>query len=102
MEHDAPETDDAAEIRLNPNEAVVLFELLSRWSDPKTAHTPDHLCFESAAECAVLNGLLADLEKQLVAPFKPEYKQILADARSLLAKRWNYPTLNGGSSRHSE
>jgi len=72
-----------------------LFELLSRWSDPQTTHTPDELCFESSAECAVLNGLLADIEKQLTAPFKPEYEQILADARSFLAARWNYPTLRG-------
>ena len=98
MEHDARETDDAVEIRFDASEAAVLFELLSRWCDPKTTRTPDNLCFESTAECAVLNGLLVDLEKQLVAPFKPEYKQILADARRSLAERWDYPTLNGRSS----
>lgn len=95
MKHNATENHEAVEIRLDSKEAVVLFELLSRWCDPKTAHTPDNLCFESTAECAVLSGVLADLEKQLVAPFKPEYRQILADARSLLAERWDYPTLNG-------
>ncbi|SCB39596.1 hypothetical protein [Rhizobium multihospitium] len=95
MEQDASKDDDIAEIRLDAKEAVVLFELLSRWSDPKATHTPDKLCFESPAECAVLNGLLGDLEKQLAAPFKPEYRQILADARSFLAGRWNDPTLRG-------
>jgi len=89
MEQKDSKDDDVTEIRLDAKEAVVLFELLSRWSDPKAAYTPDKLCFESPAEYAVLNGLLADLEKQLTAPFKPEYRQILADARSLLAERWD-------------
>lgn len=95
MEQDPTKDDDVVEICLDAKEAVVLFELLSRWSDPKGTHTPDETCFESPAECAVLNGLLGDIEKQLTAPFKPEYRQILADARSLLAGRWNYPTLRG-------
>ncbi|MBB3612292.1 hypothetical protein [Rhizobium sp. BK602] len=79
---------------MDANEALVLFELLSRWSEA-TAHSPDKLCFESTAECAVLNGLLTQLEKQLAAPFKPEYREILADARRVLAERWSQPTLNG-------
>ncbi|MDK4704882.1 hypothetical protein PH562_21700 [Rhizobium sp. CNPSo 4062] len=93
MEQDALKDDGAVEIRLDAKEAVVLFELLSRWSDPKATHTPDKLCFESPAECVVLDGLLGDLEKQLTAPFKPEYKRILADARNFLARRWNNPAL---------
>lgn len=94
MERNAPETDDAAAIRLDANEALVLFALLSRWSEAGS-HSPDRLCFESTAECAVLHGLLTELEKQLVAPFTPEYRKILADARNALAERWDYPTLNG-------
>lgn len=86
---------DDAEIHLSPNEAIVLFELLSRWCDPKTTHTPSSMCFESTAECAVLHGLLADLEKQLVAPFKDDYTQIVEDARSRLVDLWDYPTLKG-------
>lgn len=95
MEHNATENHEVFEIRLDSKEAVVLFELLSRWCDPKTIHSPDKACFESTAECAVLSSLLVDLEKQLVAPFKPEYRQILTDARSFLAKRWSSQTLNG-------
>ncbi len=86
---------DDAEIHLSPDEALVLFELLSRWCDQKTTNTPDNTCFESTAECAVLHGLLADLEKQLITPFKADYDQVLKDARNRLAERWDYPTLRG-------
>jgi hypothetical protein len=94
MEDGTAKTHDEAEIRLDPNEAVMLFELLSRWCDRKTTHTPGSMCFESTAECAVLRGPLADLEKQLVAPFNADYRQILDDARTHLEERWDYPTLN--------
>ncbi|MDH7796626.1 hypothetical protein QBC99_002689 [Beijerinckia sp. GAS462] len=73
----------------------MLFELLSRWCDPKATHTPSGRCFESTAECAVLQGLRADLEKQLVAPFQDDYNQIVEDARSRLVGLWDYPTLKG-------
>ena len=87
---------DTAAIRLDRNEAVVLFELLSRWAAPKNSATPTAECFESTAEGAVLLGLLAELEKQLVAPFKSDYRQILEKARSALERRWEFATLNGG------
>jgi hypothetical protein len=91
----APDSHDDAEIHLSPDEALVLFELLSRWRDPKALHTPGSLCFESTAECAVLNGVLGDLERQLVAPFKEDYHQVVNDARVRLAGLWEYPTLKG-------
>jgi hypothetical protein len=43
----------------------------------------------------VLNGVLADLERQLVAPFKEDYYQVVNDARDRLAGLWEYPTLKG-------
>ena len=43
----------------------------------------------------MLHGLLADLEKQLAAPFKGNYNEIVAQARSRLEHLWEYPTLNG-------
>ena len=89
MEQDALKDDDAVDIRLDVKEALVLFELLSRWSDPNATHTPGSEYFESPAECAILNGLLVELEKQLLAPFRPEYRQILAEARNVLAERWD-------------
>ena len=46
--------EDEAEIYLDASEAIVLFELLSRWCDQKTVHSPSAMCFESTAECAVL------------------------------------------------
>ncbi|QND46298.1 hypothetical protein HB780_11645 (plasmid) [Rhizobium lusitanum] len=88
---------DGAEIHLSADEAVVLFELLSRWCDSKAIHTPtpDSKCFESTAECVVLHGVLAGLEKQLVAPFKEDYDQIVKEARRRLVDLWDSPTLKG-------
>ncbi|KAA6487780.1 hypothetical protein G6K93_23630 [Agrobacterium rhizogenes] len=88
---------DDAEIHLSADEAIVLFELLSRWCGSKAIHTPtpDSKCFESTAECAVLHGVLASLEKQLVAPFKEDYHQIVKEARRRLVDLWDYPTLKG-------
>jgi hypothetical protein len=86
---------DTAKIKLSADEALVLFELLSRWSDSSDAPTPDATCFESTAEGAVLNMVLCDLEKQLVAPFRQEYEELLNAARSRLEINWDYPTLKG-------
>jgi hypothetical protein len=91
-----PDPEDAATVRLTPDEAVVLFELLSRWSDEEGAgHTPGPSCFESTAEAAVLNSLLCELERQLVAPFKAEYPRVLEAARDRLAGSWSRATLRG-------
>lgn len=90
------EHEDEAVVRFTPDEAIVLFDLLTRWSDETGAgETPASACFESTAEGAVLNGLLCDLEKQLVAPFKADYAQILGAARNRLVSNWDYPTLRG-------
>jgi hypothetical protein len=90
------EHDDGATVRFTPDQAIVLFELLSRWSDDKgEAETPSPGCFENSAEGAVLNGLLCALEKQLVAPFREDWGHILSEARARLASCWNYPTLRG-------
>ena len=86
---------DSAEIHLSPDEALVLYALLSRWCEEHSAPTPEPTCFESTAECAVLHGLLADLEKQLVAPFKANYIDLVKEARSCLTGSWDYPTLRG-------
>jgi hypothetical protein len=86
---------DTAKIKLSADEALVLFELLSRWSDSSDAPTPDATCFESTAEGAVLNMVLCDLEKQLVAPFRQEYEELLSAARTRLEISWDYPTLKG-------
>ena len=90
-------TDSAhqAQIHLSSDEAIVLFELLSRWTDDKGAATPGRGCFESRAECAVLHGILAHLEKQLVAPFREDYPETVDGARARLAQGWDGATLRG-------
>lgn len=86
---------DEAQIHLSPNEAIVLFELLSRWTEDGQAATPDSDCFESSAECAVLQTVLGCLEKQLVAPLRSDYAQTIEQARLRLADDWNGSTLRG-------
>ncbi|WP_342242376.1 hypothetical protein [Ensifer sp. OTU672] len=73
----------------------MLFELLSRWSEENAVPTPDASCFESTAECAVLLAVLADLQKQLVAPFREDYAEAVKAARRRLAPSWDYPDLRG-------
>jgi EAL domain-containing protein (putative c-di-GMP-specific phosphodiesterase class I) len=85
----APDPKNVAVIRLDNDEAVVLFELLSRWSDAEGRATPSSECIASTAESAVLNSVLADLERQLVAPFKSSYEDDLREARTRLALRWD-------------
>lgn len=92
---DTPETEDVAVVHLSSDEAVVLFELLSRWSSADEGPAPAKDCFESTAECAVLHSVLADLERQLGAPFKTDYEEIVKEARQRLAPGWTYPTLSG-------
>jgi hypothetical protein len=87
------EREDKADLCLSPDEAIVLFELLSRWIRDKPSATPGGECFESSAECVVLHGILCDLEKQLVAPFKSDYGRLLGDARKRIAKNYTWSTL---------
>jgi len=63
-------------LTLPPDEAVVLFEWLTRFN------SSDGQPFEDQAEQRVLWNLEASLESILSEPFRPDYAQILADARS--------------------
>jgi hypothetical protein len=65
-------------LTLSRDEAVVLFEWLHRFNSEE-----EHR-FEDQAEQRVLWNLEASLESTLVEPFKPEYSEILATARSRL------------------
>jgi hypothetical protein len=94
MKDDIATIEDSAVINLDSNEAIVLFELLSRWAD-KDQHSPDEKCFQAGAEGGVLLGVLASLEKQLAAPFLPNYDEILQEARTALAHLWDHPTIQG-------
>jgi hypothetical protein len=71
-------------IRLDTDEALVLFELLSRWSRDREGAKPGKECFESPAEVAALLGVLAYLESELTEPFQANYGELLAAARERL------------------
>lgn len=65
-------------IELTGDEALVLFELLSRYSDSNS------LVIEDQAEQRALWNLLSVLEKQLAEPLRPEYRELLQRARDRL------------------
>ena len=65
-------------ITLTADEALVLFELLSRYSDS------DQLNIIDQAEQRALWNLCCILEKKSVAPFNMEYGQALSEARTRL------------------
>lgn len=62
-------------LHLTGDEALVLFDFLSRFSDT------DELTLEDQAEERVLWTLCCALERQLVEPFRPDYPALLAAAR---------------------
>ena len=63
-------------IKLTKNEALVLFEFLSRFNEAE-----QNVIFEDKAEEKILWLINAQLEKQLVEPFMPNYRDILDKAR---------------------
>lgn len=68
---------DEITIKLDKDEALVLFEFLSRINDKELKEI-----FEDQAEQKALWILAGQLEKQLDEPFKPEYKDIVREARN--------------------
>jgi hypothetical protein len=67
---------DSLRIELQKYEALVLFELVSRFTHD------DQLTIEHDAERRVLWSLCADLEKRLPEPFSDNYAAILEEARN--------------------
>jgi len=65
-------------IELTGDEALVLFDLLSRYSDSES------IVIEDQAEQRALWNLLGVLEKQLAEPLRPEYVELLQRARERL------------------
>jgi hypothetical protein len=65
-------------IELSKPEALVLFELLSRFTDS------DRLEIEDRAEERVLWNVQCLLERALVEPFEPDYRELLSEARNRL------------------
>lgn len=68
---------DETTIKLSKDEALVLFEFLSRINEKELKEI-----FEDQAEQKTLWILEGQLEKQLVEPFKPDYKDIIKEARN--------------------
>jgi hypothetical protein len=68
--------DTVVKIELNSDEALVLFEFLSSFSDT------DQLKIEDQAEKRVLWNIYSDLEKTLVEPFQENYAELLEAART--------------------
>lgn len=67
-------------IELTPQEALVLFDMLSRWSETDTWH----VSLEHQAEQRVLWDILAALENILDEPFMPDYQERLNTAREMV------------------
>jgi hypothetical protein len=65
-------------LRLAPDEALVLFEFLSRYGDT------DELRVEDQAERRALWNLCCVLEKELREPFDPDYVRLVQSARDRL------------------
>jgi hypothetical protein len=65
-------------VTLTPDEALVLFDLLFRFSES------DSLNIEHEAEAQALNNMCCLLEKELVEPFQSTYRESLRDARNRL------------------
>lgn len=68
---------DEITIKLDKDEALVLFEFLSRINEKELKEI-----FEDQAEQKTLWILEGQLEKQLIELFKPEYKDIVREARN--------------------
>jgi hypothetical protein len=66
-------------IKLTKDESLVLFEFLSRFNQ-----TDNTNIFEDQAEQKTLWAIEGQLEKILVEPFKPDYLDIIKEARNRL------------------
>ncbi len=66
------------EIKLTKDEALVLFDFVSRFSND------DKLIIQDQAEERALLNLTCVLEKQLAEPFSPDWKKIIEAAKNRL------------------
>lgn len=66
--------EEKIQINLSKDEAILLFEFLSRFSNK------DKLEVGDPSEARVLWNILCDLEKALVEPFSEKYAKILEEA----------------------
>jgi hypothetical protein len=71
----------SVQLTLSPDEAVVLFELVSRFTNSDT------LSIEDESEAHALWNVCSLLERRLVEPFLPNYEGILSAARQRLCRK---------------
>ena len=69
--------DKSLNLTISKDEALVLFDFLARFNETEQSDV-----FEDQAEQKTLWVLEGQLEKQLVEPFKLDYKDIIKDARN--------------------
>ena len=76
----------AVTVNLDEDVAIAVFEILSRWSsDGRPLEVAD------PGEEYALDQILSQLESQLVAPFQPEYRAVVAKAPATLRSRAGVP-----------
>lgn len=71
-------TEHTVVLRLTEDQALVLFEWLARFNEEPTGDLRDR------AEQFVLFDLENQLESMLVAPLRPDYEELLANARAMV------------------
>ncbi len=64
-------------LTITKDEALVLFEFLARLNQTKRSNI-----FDDQSEQKILWIIEGQLEKQLVEPFRPDYKDIIKEARN--------------------
>jgi hypothetical protein len=74
-------SDEAIALKIGRDEALVLFELLADFYSQPVLEIP------TVAERLALVRLHGELEKTLVEPFRPDYKQLLESARAHLREQ---------------
>jgi hypothetical protein len=72
--------DEKITIELTSQEALVLFDLLSRWGETDKLS----VLLEHQAEQRVLWDMLSMLESKLIDPFAPDYRERLNEAREMV------------------
>jgi hypothetical protein len=71
--------EDKYTIEISEDEAIVLFEYFARFGDT------NNLEFEHPAEFVALCKISGQIDKTTAAMFKPEYAELLANARNRIA-----------------
>lgn len=79
---------ETTKLELERDQALVLFELLSRWIDDHPQPTPSADCFQSPAELVVLSQIDEKLKATLSETFRTDYLEILKAARERLSNEF--------------